>query len=284
MFQEIETGQRFLTKFETGRALNEQEDLAEVIGNHITARFGFPVGECRFAGPAYEENRLLESIQKESIQKTQARPILFEHVANYAENVPANLAEIADRRHGEGTDFTVSNIVALTLLDYVLDNRDRHVNNLFYIKNPEGGHEDFIPIDASSGFSMYRRWREKEPGDTQDEFRRWIDAIDGGDKNHFLDVLGDKFKNGEISEEDIHDAVSAIKLRLRKAENESPFRTFGENASRAAGVNGESRKILLVQNGAPVDHMVGFPEARLRYLMRESVYTIVDHLLRRPNP
>lgn len=250
VFTDKTTGKKYFLKYEQRRAHGYQEDVAEVLGNNIAGRMGFPVGGFRFVGPAYNDVH------------GQGRAILFEHASNYVKGelkVP-----------WEGNVIDVGDAVAMSLLDFVILNTDRHGGNFFVVENPDGSH-NLVPIDMSLTFGQVFFDKDKDYAD-EDGLTRWIKYFGG--RNIVLEDIYRRLDQGKLTRAQVVEQVIALQKRLRENEEKVQFARFGRDVMEAAGGADGERKLK-----GNDDHMVDFTNRRLKWLMETDPETITRVLL-----
>lgn len=244
VYKDSRTGKEYFVKYVDKRAYAHNEDLNEIIGNNIAARLGFPVGEFRFAGPAYRDMR------------GQGRPIIFEHVDNYIDGSvgPPNGKIKSD------------DVIAATIFDYLLLNTDRHKGN--YMMVIQNGERRFVPIDPSLGFNA-----RVFNGDMADAggFRNWVNHHIGGGRNSMLDKLRADIRSGAVPREDALRMVARLQEQLRGSERERPYLDFAQKAAEAAGaLGGDARENISPQTTAA--------NARIQWLISQSPENILREI------
>lgn len=200
LFKDTKTGQDFALKaYSFEGAYGYNEDMNDIIGNHLAERFGFPNGQMRFAG---------ELTGPPDSPKTTA-PIVIELGGNF---VDGNLQAPSQSR------FDIKNLVRATLFDYAIINSDRHTGNFFSLVK-DGKHQ-FFPIDQSLGFNGRRRSRSFDGGANLAGLGNWLGSSSGGRRstNVMLSQL-----QGKMDAAGRREAISEIKklqADLRKAERQ----------------------------------------------------------------
>jgi hypothetical protein len=280
LFTDTRTGRRFLSKYEDTSYL-PNEDIAEVLGNNIAGRLGFPVGGVRFAGPSTDALRggkawgiALPDDQTRGKPLTPGRPIVMEHVDNYVTG--------GVRRPVSGSNARIQDSVALALLDYAILNPDRHSDNFFHAgdrTNP-----NLVPIDQSMGFQN-KRFREADGANTRESwgdregFRQFARTVRNGSLPNLrssaqrMNAEQRRELEGQIAGE-----IRRAQDRLRAAEERAPFLSVARTATRSAGrpdPNNPAQMIprtgadydVAVQQQRGTERTTRNPDERLRYLM-----------------
>lgn len=255
IFTDRTNGKKYILKYEQRRAHGEQEDVAEVLGNNIAGRMGFPVGGFRFVGPAYDDVH------------GQGKAILFEHASNYV-NGELKQPTIADM-----AKLDIADAVAITLLDYAILNVDRHGGNFFVVKNPDGSRR-VVPIDMSLSFGQIEFAKERDYADAEG-LKAWVNNWVGGNRNTILQGIASRVRDGELNRQQVKEQVIALQRRLRENQEKVQFAMFGREVMAAAGAQGDMRKL---RENVP-DHMVAHTDKRLQWLMDADAEEITKIIL-----
>ena len=287
LFTDTKTGRRFVSKYE-GTSYLPNEDIAEVLGNNVAGRLGFPVGGVRFAGPSTDAPRGGKT-GTQGKAPTPGRPIILEHAENY---IAGGVRRPGWSSGGDGNPIADS--VALGLLDYAILNPDRHGDNYFLAGNSQ--RPNLVPVDQSMGFQNIR-FRERDAQDTRDSW---------GDRNGFRQFARDvmngpvrrlrgsaRTMNPEQRRElqgQIASEIRRAQSRLRAAEERAPFLSIAETATRAAGrPDPDNPAQMTPRTGADFDFIgpqqrgtertTRNPDERLRYLMEANADDLARDML-----
>jgi len=256
VFTDRTTGKKYLMKYEKRRAHGAQEDVAEVLGNNIAGRMGFPVGGFRFVGSPYQD------------RQGEGRAVLFEHVSNYVADPyesPAMFTELLDVNVADG--------VALTLLDFAILNVDRHGGNYFVIEE-SNGLKRIVPIDMSLTFHQAGFFDLDKDYGNAEGLQYWVDGA--GARNNIINGIRTRVKRGELTRQQVKEQVIAVQRRLRESQEKVQFALFGKEVMEAAGTPGNPRKI---KDNKP-DHMVAHTDKRLQWLIDADPEEITKIILK----
>lgn len=177
-----------------GKGFGVNEAFSEIVGAHLSDRFGFLQGQARFDGPPSRGNG------------DKRTPMI---VVEMAQNViPDNSAGgnnkliEPDYRNIESAD--INDAVRLSFLDFVQANTDRHGGNYFMFQDPtDDGSFRIYPIDnglALTGRPKQLRDRDRKlltDLDIDDQLNSWTNMSMGGGRNGIVgnlqnDVYGDE--------------------------------------------------------------------------------------------
>jgi len=269
MLTDTQTGRQYIAKY-GARAYLPNEDIAEVLGNNIAGRLGFPVGGQRFAGPS-ADFRPAKSSQTGLVP---GRPVVMEHLNNYIDG--------GVRRPSWGSKPALADSVALGVLDYLILNPDRHGDN--YFEAGSTTQPNLVPVDQSMGFQNIRFREGDSPAGSSDSWgdRRGFQAFTSNVRNGpFVDlrVAHDAMNSQERRqfETQIAAEIRRAQTRLREAEDRAPFISIADTATRAAGrpdPNNPSQMLPRVgvdwdatsrQRGT--ERLMRNPDERIRYFM-----------------
>ena len=243
-FTDNTNGQRYLSKY-VSSSYRPNEDIAEILGNNLAGRLGFPIGTVRFAADSSSGSGF-------------RRPILLEHVSNAVQG------EISK----PGRDFRPSilpydDLVSASILDYILLNPDRHDGN-YFITNQQAAQSQrggffwrraepkkdprFVPIDPSLGFNVLgakrrdgsRRRPGSEPVDVLSEttpqaIQEYFTYEDGLHKSLRTALSMQKPASMKNSIQEVVDSIDRAKKRLLNSEKQQPFAVAAMDALRAGG-------------------------------------------------
>lgn len=246
VFKDKQTGKQYFLKYD-GKRFKYNEDVNEIVGNNIAARLGFPVGEFRFAGPAYTDDH------------GQGRPIVFEHVDNYIDGT-ARKPEPGDLRR-----LPINDRVSATLLDFLILNTDRHGGNFFITE--QGGAPRFVPIDPSLGFNA-RSFNGAMADDAG--FRRWLESSAGGGRNRMLGILRGEVPNSAAKRREVTNTINALKEQLARSEQEKKFLDFADDVVNAAGTN---------DRRANITSQAAYVNSRIKYILDTDTDSLVRIIL-----
>lgn len=286
LFTDTKTGRRFLSKYE-GTSYLPNEDIAEVLGNNIAGRLGFPVGGIRFAGPSTDAPRGGKTGTQGKVP-TPGRPVVMEHVENYI------TGGVRRAGWGGGIGAKIQDSVALGLLDYAILNPDRHGDNFFLAGNSTN--PNLVPIDQSMGFQNIR-FRESDGQGTRESwgdregFRQFARTVRNGPVRELrssvqvMNAAQRRELEGQIAGE-----IRRAQDRLRAAEERAPFLSIAETATRAAGRPDPNNPAQMIpRTGADFDvngpqqrgteRTTRNPDERLRYLMEANADDLARDML-----
>jgi hypothetical protein len=236
LYTDTTNGQRYFSKY-VAKSYRPNEDVAEILGNNLAGRLGFPIGAVRVA----------EGQGKSPFRK----PIILEHVSNA---VSGAISE-------PGVNFfpwqlPYDDMVSAAILDYILLNPDRHGGNYFFADQSGAGDPRFVPIDPSLGFNVLgaNRWSrpvrvpvrgpiEMEAETTPDAIQYYYDTERGFARVLRQTLMGRatfstskpdmKIYNQERKK--VVEAVEKAKIRLLESEKQLPFSVAAIDALRATG-------------------------------------------------
>ncbi len=257
-FTDNTNGQRYLSKY-VNSSYRPNEDIAEILGNNLAGRLGFPIGTVRFA---------VDSSSGSGFR----RSILLEHVSNAVEGEISN----------PGRDFfprelPYDDLVSASILDYILLNPDRHNGNYFIVNqadDPVSGRDPrFVPIDPSLGFNILganrwdrpRRRSGNEPVDVLSEttpmlinkyFQRERGLHDDLQVALLYRSSGMGMNPQEIQK--VVDSIDKAKKRLLNSEKQQPFKVAAMNALRAGGFPVQDRNMPRRGGVDPRQSLPGF--------------------------
>ena len=280
IFTDTRTGRRYLSKYEqTSYAPNE--DIAEVLGNNIAGRLGFPVGGVRFAGPLLRATPQSQTPRKgqPSASLRDHRPVIIEHVGNYIDGptvVPKSV----------GSTFTsTTDGVNATLLDFIMLNPDRHERNYFFTGNlrvMNGKYiRQFIPIDSSLGFQN----TTFQIPDSMASNSGLYDFLTQGSVPFTLLFGVDYQKAKEQGSDDefrqeVQRAFERAQQRLRESEDRLPFRDAAGDATYSAGTFDDDGFIVpRQQSNEDALRLIEFPNERIQYILGLDPAEFTDQLL-----
>lgn len=205
LVKDTKTGQGFLIKKYSQNSVGFNEDVNDLIGNHIAERFGFPNGQMRFAG----------KLNGPANSPKSSVPVVFELGNNF---VDGSLESPNPNR------LDIKNLVRATLFDYAIINSDRHGGN--YFNAVKDGKHYFFPIDQSLGFNA-RKGRRHFSGEANAAgFGNWLSAGQGGARNNMKAVLQGKMD--AAGRREVISEIKKLQNDLRKAERQ-------ESSSNAIG-------------------------------------------------
>ncbi len=241
-FTDNTNGQRYLSKY-VSSSYRPNEDIAEILGNNLAGRLGFPIGTVRFAADSSSGSGF-------------RRPILLEHVSNAVQG------EISKPgRDFEPPELPYDDLVSASILDYILLNPDRHTGNYFIANQAadplQGQDPRFVPIDPSLGFNILgaNRWDSpkrrpgNEPVDVLSEttplsIKKYF-VREMGLQNDLRTALWRKSiydpqnpYRMQMNPQEIQKVVDSIdkaKKRLLNSEKQQPFAVAAMDALRAGG-------------------------------------------------
>jgi hypothetical protein len=286
IFTDTRTGKQYLSKYEqTSYAPNE--DIAEVLGNNIAGRLGFPVGGVRFAGPLLRATPQSQALQKgQSASLRDHRPVIIEHVGNYIDG-----PTIVPR----GTFTSTTDGVNAMLLDFIMLNQDRHERNYFFTGNlrvMNGKYiRQFIPIDSSLGFqnTTFQLPSSTDEGIPLPESMASNSGLveftrQGSGPFTFL-FGADWQKAQERGEDDefrqeVQRAFERAQQRLRESEDRLPFRDAAGEATYSAGTFDDDGFIVpRRQSNEDALRLIEFPNERIQYILGIDPAEFTDQLL-----
>jgi hypothetical protein len=260
MFTDKITGKKYFLKYQTG-AMAENEDIHEVIGNHIAGRLGMPVGGVRMDGK-----------QKggAGVPNSSGRAIVYEHAGNYVDGALQDGRNQIKVGHIKPADR-----VRATLLDYIMVNRDRHGGN-FFIATDSDGVKRFVPIDPSLGFDAMWGGRVHENYDGDDAGLRGFLRNDmGGGRNEMLASLQAQVANGGISRREILLAVEEVQKSIREAERKNPYMGVVEGVLKSGGDG-----TAVPRNGDQISIRIGErPQKKMKYITDVDPGRIADLII-----
>ena len=284
LFTDTRTGRRYLSKYEQTSYI-PNEDIAEVLGNNIAGRLGFPVGGMRFAGPATMARRNKNG-KFNNISASPGRPILLEHADNYTTG--------GVRRPEWNMNDDPSQLVNAAILDYILLNPDRHTDNYFVSGDQQ--RPRFVPIDASMGFQNARyRPKDIEPGEQPDlSGVEGIRAFARSVRNGTVPSIRKRVFNAPINQlttirQELRDEIARTQQRLRASEERTPFEIVARKAVLAAGSTdpGSTTRrprettVEFDQNGVndSTNRFIQYPSRRINAFLNLTPDEILDALL-----
>lgn len=258
LFKDKRTGKKYFHKYVNG-SVAENEDIHEIVGNNLQARFGLSVGSVRMDGPQEGNGNPAHSV---------GRSIVYEHVGNYV-----------DGSLQIGRDFSnlgrvkVSDRVRATLLDFVIVNRDRHGGNYFIATDADGKFR-VVPIDPSLGFDV--NWGERAFANMDGDdngFKGWMDNNAGGGRNQMLNTLRAQYQRGELNRREVIAAIESVQDSIREAERKNPYLNLVDGALNIAG-RGNPR------NGDNPRERIGVrPQRKMKYLTDVPAGRLADMML-----
>jgi len=260
MFTDKITGKKYFLKYQTG-AMAENEDIHEVIGNHIAGRLGMPVGGVRMDGK-----------QKggAGVPNSSGRAIVYEHAGNYVDGALQD-----GRNQIKVGQIKPADRVRATLLDYIMVNRDRHGGN-FFIATDSNGVKRFVPIDPSLGFDAMWGGRVHENYDGDDAGLRGFLRNDmGGGRNEMLASLQAQVANGGISRREILLAVEEVQKSIREAERKNPYMGVVDGVLKSGGDG-----TAVPRNGDQISIRIGErPQKKMKYITDVDPGRIADLII-----
>ena len=226
LYVDSTNGQGYFVKYRKSSSV-PNEDVAEILGNNVAGRLGFPIGAVRIASDEVSYSQPLR------------RPVLLEHVSNAVEGViikPKNAAEA----------LSIDDLVSATILDYIILNPDRHGGNYFFALQSDGAKTTrrFVPIDPSLGFDVHDVRRSQKLGAQTDEYaiRRFFRYGQGiRDDLIFKSTLlpndpdDDDAPRSDEAMRSVSEAVERARIRLLDSEKRLPFAVAAFDALNAAG-------------------------------------------------
>ena len=200
LFKDTKTGQDFALKtYSFEGAYGYNEDMNDIIGNHLAERFGFPNGQMRFAG---------ELTGPPNSPKTTA-PIVIELGGNF---VDGNLQAPSQAQ------FDIKNLLRATLFDYAIINSDRHTGNFFSLV--KDGKHYFFPIDQSLGFNGRRSSRYFDGGANLAGLGNWLGSGAGGRRSTNVMLTKLQGKMDAAGRREVIAEIKKLQVDLRKAERQ----------------------------------------------------------------
>jgi hypothetical protein len=228
----------------------DHEGAAEYSGAHFAERIGFPNGVMRIAGPREKD--------------TNAQAMVIELVQNYAGEI-ANTFEspMGLNPNYHLREVPTEDLVAMSLLDFIIGNPDRHQGNFFIVKDADGISR-LVPIDHSFAFSVQppdeadpeSEWYNDPVG--MDLLKKWLTRPSGGKKNEIISELSPFLFGNYRDKEEAVAAVEHVFESLRAAESESPVGPMIDTILQQTGVNEE---------GIPGFHRA---EERMKWLLSQD--------------
>ncbi len=262
MYTDKTTGKRYFLKYQV-KSQTGNEDLHEIVGNNLAARFGFPVGGFRMDGKQSEGYA-----GNPADVANNGRSILFEHASNYVNGDLRPGREVLDN-----TKIKASDRVRATLLDFVMVNRDRHGGN-YFISTDENGNRRFVPIDPSLGFdAQWDGQRHINFGGDDAGFIGWMGHDVGGRRNDMLRSLREQYLNGTLSRREVTQAVADVQRSIREAERKNPYMNMVEDALFTVGADGV-RRIAVSRTNIALR-----PQEKMKYITDVDPSKIADLIL-----
>ena len=198
---------RYFVKFRDNSS-QPNEDIAEMLGNNLSGRIGFPVGSIR-------------SAQNDTRSVTR-KPIILEHIDNYFDVGPdkadENIFALQDT-----LKMPIPDRVNALIFDYLMLNLDRHSGNFFGI-SPGDSSLRYAPIDSSLAFSNPIL---RDNGANEGGFRQFAKYTVM--QNYFMESLTENFvqdnrdEDGDVRRE-ISRTIQETQRRLQAYEKRIPFK------------------------------------------------------------